>query len=184
MNEALEQRAYFEKAAYLDSLTGVHNRRWLNKAFPREVERCQTNNEPLSFAFIDIDFFKNFNDQHGHLAGDIVLRAIAQALTRVLRPTDLLARYGGEEFAIVFPRADASVALVVAERLRKAVSKLALRSYDGTPLPPVSLSAGLATMLADDTVESLLARADKALYSAKDSGRDKVVAATAKTEVC
>jgi diguanylate cyclase (GGDEF)-like protein len=184
MNEALEQRAYFEKAAYLDSLTGVHNRRWLNKAFPREIERCQANHEPLSFAFVDVDFFKNFNDKHGHLAGDIVLRAIAQALTKALRPTDLLARYGGEEFAIVFPRADAAVALVVAERLRLAVSRLSLRSYDGSPLPAVSLSAGLATMIADDNMELLFARADKALYKAKDSGRNQVVAADEKAKAC
>ncbi|MBN1378867.1 MAG: GGDEF domain-containing protein [Gammaproteobacteria bacterium] len=176
MNEALEQRAYFEKAAYLDSLTGVHNRRWLNKAFPRELERCQTNNEPLSFAFVDIDHFKNFNDSYGHLAGDIALRAIAQALTKALRPTDLLARFGGEEFAIVFPRADATVAITVAERLRTAVSQLSLRSYDGSSLPTISLSAGLATMSDSDDVESLIARADKALYEAKNSGRDQVVA--------
>lgn len=181
MNEALEQRAYFEKAAYLDSLTGVHNRRWLSKAFPRELERCRSNNEPLSFAFVDIDHFKQFNDESGHLAGDIALRAVAQSLTRALRPTDLLARYGGEEFAIVFPRADTKVAMFVAERLRKAVSELGLKSYDGTDLPKITLSAGLASMCDEDNIETLIARADKALYRAKDSGRNQVISVPSET---
>ena len=183
MNEALEQRAYFEKAAYLDSLTGVNNRRWLNKAFPRELERCHGNGEPLSFAFVDIDHFKRFNDEYGHLAGDIALRAVAQALTRALRPTDLLARYGGEEFAIVFPRADTTITRVVAERIRDAVSGLSIKSYDGSVLPTITLSAGLATMEDNDSMESLFDRADKALYQAKNTGRDKIVTAEEMTSI-
>ncbi len=177
VNEALEQRSYFEKAAYLDSLTGVNNRRWLDKAFPRELSRCRQNKEQLSLAFLDIDHFKQFNDCYGHLAGDIALRAVAQALANSLRPTDLLARYGGEEFAIVFPCSGGVDTLLVAERVRRAVSALKLVNYDGSDLPCVSLSVGLTTLRETDNLEMLIARADKALYEAKEAGRDQVVVA-------
>lgn len=175
VNETLEQRAYFEKAAYLDALTGVHNRRWLDKAFPREMGRCEKNNEPLSLTLIDIDHFKQFNDTHGHLAGDIALRAIAQALVRTLRPTDLLARYGGEEFAILFPGADEAVAVSIVERIRKIVFNLTIKNYDGRELPGITLSLGVATKGADEELEMFIRRADKALYQAKRGGRDQVV---------
>lgn len=177
INDALEQRAYFEKAAYLDSLTGVNNRRWLDKALTREAERCRRNAEPLSFAFVDIDHFKRFNDQHGHLAGDIALRALAQSLVRTLRPTDLLARYGGEEFAILFPGADSRISVDIAERLRAVVGRLELTNYDGSPLPRINLSMGLSTLKADEEIEPFLIRADKALYQAKAQGRNRVVSA-------
>ena len=175
VNEAIEQRAYFEKAAYLDSLTGIHNRRWLDKALPREVLRCQKNNEALTCAFVDMDYFKKFNDEHGHLAGDIALRSVAQALVRTLRPTDLLARYGGEEFAILFPGADTNVAVAIAERIRKIISELKLKNYDGNALPSVSLSIGLARKNSQESLESFIGRADKALYEAKNNGRNQVV---------
>lgn len=175
VNEAIEQRAYFEKAAYLDSLTGIHNRRWLDKALPRELQRCQKNNEHLTFAFVDIDHFKKFNDQHGHLAGDIALRAVAQALVKTLRPTDLLARYGGEEFAVLFPGADIAVAISIAERIRANISQLQLKNYDGADLPSISLSIGVSKKGDNESLEVFVARADKALYLAKDRGRDQVV---------
>lgn len=179
INDALEQRAYFEKAAYLDSLTGINNRRWLDKAFTRELERCRKNGEPLSLAFVDIDHFKQFNDRHGHLAGDIALRAVAQAMVRTLRPTDLLARYGGEEFAVLFPGADGAIIVDIAERLRRIIGQLKLKNYDGTELPRISLSVGLATRQAEESVEHFMGRADQALYRAKAQGRNRVVSAEA-----
>lgn len=175
VNAAIEQSAYFEKAAYLDSLTSIHNRRWLDKALQREVERCQKNSEPLSFAFVDIDYFKKFNDEYGHLAGDIALRTVAQALVEMLRPTDLLARYGGEEFAILFPAADIDVAASIAKRVCSAIAELELKNYDGKPLSTVTLSIGLTSMRENEAIEVFVDRADKALYQAKQKGRNRVI---------
>ena len=125
-NEALVnsiklQREY-EHVASTDGLTGLHNRRWLDDSFRRQMNRCERNGQPCSIIMLDIDHFKQMNDRFGHLAGDRVLCTVAQVLLNMLRPTDLVARYGGEEFALCLPETPLKGAWNIADRLRKAIA--------------------------------------------------------------
>ncbi|MRV74450.1 diguanylate cyclase [Duganella sp. FT92W] len=169
---SIHRQSEFESLAFVDGLTGLHNRRWLDQAFRRQVERGQRDGKPLAVLMVDIDHFKRFNDTHGHLAGDRALRAVAMTLNDNIRPGDLLARFGGEEFAVLLPDTGQEPALAIAERLRRAVSNAVSRHMAG--LPAISISIGESQLRADDTLESLLDRADDALYSAKTAGRNCV----------
>ncbi len=167
----------FEYDATIDPLTGFYNRRWLNKMLGRLIHRCQSGEDggrPLSVIMMDLDHFKNFNDTYGHLAGDRALNSIAKSLTEHLRPEDTITRYGGEEFLAVLPGSDLQEATHVAERLRLAVEETALFSVEGESLPPLTLSLGIAQMGEDDHQDSLIGAADKALYRAKNGGRNRV----------
>ncbi len=146
-----------------DGLTGVANRRTLDERLPQEMARATRQHYPLSIVMIDLDHFKRFNDRRGHAAGDALLRNAAQAWMRQLRPTDLLARYGGEEFTLVLPSCDEAQAEHMVERLQ--------------PLMPErqTFSAGIATWNGQDTVQELLAAADRALLQAKRGGRNRIV---------
>lgn len=175
-NEAIKNSIHlqseFESLAFVDGLTGLHNRRWLDQAFRRQVERGLRDGKSLSILMIDIDHFKIYNDTHGHLAGDKSLRTVALALNDNLRPGDLLARFGGEEFTVLLPDTDHTQAGAIAERLRCAVANAELK---GTPaLPNVTVSLGYTQLATDDTLERILERADAALYLAKTSGRNCV----------
>ncbi len=154
-----------ERMAHTDDLTGLINRRAWDLAVVREVARARRNDTPLAVAMLDLDRFKGYNDQHGHQAGDRVLREAASAWRSVLRETDLLARYGGEEFAVAFPNCEWEDSQQLVERLRQV-----------TPAAQ-SCSAGLACWDGSETAEDLLGRADKALYEAKLAGRDRTVVA-------
>jgi diguanylate cyclase (GGDEF)-like protein len=163
---------YFERLATVDGLTGLRNRRWLDDAFSRQLERSLRAGEPVSVLMIDIDRFKVLNDRFGHLMGDAVLCRVARVLVQSLRPQDLLARYGGEEFAVLLPNVDATAAMPVAERLRQAVA--APEAEEGhQPLPTVTISVGIAAVQAKETLTMLVSRADAALYRAKQSGRNR-----------
>jgi diguanylate cyclase (GGDEF)-like protein len=164
-----------EISIYLDPLTGIHNRRWLNEMFQRELQRCQKRGVALALIMIDVDHFKNFNDQNGHLAGDECLKSIATTLHNILRPNEMVARFGGEEFSVLLPDTCEDDCITVAERLRSAVSKTAILDKQGERLPSVTISLGIALMKQGDSFESLLDEADRALYQAKDLGRDRVV---------
>ena len=164
----------YEYNATVDSLTGLYNRRWLDAMFKRIMQRCATNQEPLSVLMIDLDFFKQFNDTHGHIAGDRALRVIARSIMQNLRPEDLVTRYGGEELFALLPGLDLAAAMAVAERLRVAISKAEIRVHDGLPLPSLTASAGIAEMRAADTPDQLIHAADEALYRAKHRGRNAV----------
>ncbi len=166
----------FEYDATVDPLTGFYNRRWLNKILGRLIHRCQSedSHRPLSLIMMDLDHFKRFNDTYGHLAGDRALNAIAASLTSHLRPEDAITRYGGEEFLAILPGSDMKDAQQVAERLRQAVEQTELYSVEGEPLPPLTISLGIAEMQPDDTPESLIGAADKALYRAKRGGRNRI----------
>jgi diguanylate cyclase (GGDEF)-like protein/PAS domain S-box-containing protein len=157
--------ARLDQHARTDQLTGLANRRTWDHELPREIARAERSGEPLSLAIIDLDRFKSYNDTHGHPAGDRLLRGAAAAWTQRLRATDVLARYGGEEFAVLLPACDGDAAHRVAEALRLAVPAAE------------TCSIGLVTWDGEETPEALVARADAALYRAKDSGRDRVVAA-------
>ncbi len=175
--ENVEKRRKFEKVAMFDGLTGIHNRRWLDSALQRMVGRCQRSGHPLSVSLLDVDHFKRFNDEHGHDAGDEVLIAVAKVLTDNVRPTDLVARYGGEEFVVIFTETDADNAVVAANRVRQAVEAMDMRMPDGSELPSVTISMGVAQWRPELGPCELLKSADAAMYEAKRSGRNRVCAA-------
>ncbi|MDD9970227.1 MAG: GGDEF domain-containing protein [Myxococcales bacterium] len=167
-------REQFEKAALYDALTSIHNRRWLDETLPRLLSRHRHANRPLSVGLIDVDHFKRFNDDHGHEAGDEVLKAVAKTLQDKLRPTDLVARYGGEEFVLILPDTDLPGAHCAAERLRKAVETTTVTTPSGDALPSVTISMGLSRMEAEHDPAQLLKACDQALYRAKDNGRNRI----------
>ena len=125
---SLGQRRELERMATVDELTGLHNRRWLDDVFARQMERCMRTDTTVSLLFADVDSFKEFNDRYGHLTGDRALQHVAGILVACLRPTGLIARYGGEEFAVLLPGAALEQAMLVAERVR---STLAAKPHRG-----------------------------------------------------
>jgi diguanylate cyclase (GGDEF)-like protein len=166
-------KAEIARLAFFDSLTGLANRRELTLGLAREVARSVRTAEPLSVAIIDIDHFKVINDTYGHMAGDDVLREVAQAILSSVRDVDLVARYGGEEFAVVLPNCGTDGAVVVLERVRAAVARVGERA-----VTEVRVSAGIATETGTGCDgDRLIARADEALYQSKRNGRDRVTAA-------
>ncbi len=161
--------------SFTDALTAVANRRQLFLRLEQELSRSVRFGDPLSVLMIDLDLFKRINDQHGHTAGDGVLRGVANALRRNVRKVDIVARYGGEEFCIVLPRVGKPEAMEVAEKLRRSVAVAALPSPEGIAPLRVTISIGVAAMGIDaDDVQGLIEKADAALYEAKRLGRDRV----------
>jgi len=170
------QRGLLRRIARLaetDSLTGVLNRRHVQELGQRMMNRCRREGRPCAILMLDIDRFKEINDRYGHTAGDRALCAISGALTRCLRPGDHLGRYGGEEFAVILPGADAREAGVVAERLRQAVAQLAPDWAPGAEALTVSGGIAIATNAIEDFTQ-LIDQADRALYRAKNAGRNRM----------
>jgi diguanylate cyclase (GGDEF)-like protein len=161
-----------EQMALTDTLTGVPNRRALDEDLGRICHLADRHNESHSLILVDLDHFKAVNDTHGHLIGDQVLRMSADGLTRTLRNSDRVYRFGGEEFAVLLPHTDAPHAREAAERIRLALASLALDRLVGAPLC-ITASCGVATHLAGEGPEQWLARADEALYRAKQAGRNQ-----------
>ncbi|MBV7553681.1 sensor domain-containing diguanylate cyclase [Pseudomonas sp. PDM28] len=175
LRQSAEQE--LSQLAATDALTGVANRRSLDQTLRHEWFRAQRSGKPLSLLMIDADHFKAFNDRHGHQAGDEALRALAEVISaNVHRPTDLVARYGGEEFSVILAETGSDGARQIAEHIREAVQKLPLVEAGEQPM---SVSIGIATWTAasEITLEQLLFSADKALYQAKERGRNRVVCA-------
>lgn len=166
-------RKRFEKDAMVDALTGLHNRRWLDLQLPRLVNRHQRDGTPLSIIMFDVDHFKKFNDRYGHNAGDDVLLQVAKTTRLSLRPADLYGRLGGEEFVIMLAGIKKEFAWIVAERLRKAISSKKTMTLDMQELPPVTISLGISELRPGETAETLLQRADNAMYDAKENGRNR-----------
>lgn len=167
-----------------DGLTGIANRRRFDETLLKEWRRCAREARPLALLLIDVDFFKPFNDNYGHQAGDECLKAVARALSQTLhRPSDLAARYGGEEFAVILPGTDEAGALAVAEALRAAVQQMGITHRYSEVAPVVTISVGLACATPKPGDETgfigLLKDADAALYRAKSEGRNRVVSACA-----
>jgi diguanylate cyclase (GGDEF)-like protein len=163
-------RGHIEKQATRDPLTGALNRRALFDAIGVEFSRSQRHDRPFCIAMFDIDHFKNINDRFGHLVGDQVLTTACRRVERLIRPHDVFARYGGEEFLILMPETDLPIAAQIAQRLLAA---LAVSEDDG--VPAITVSIGVAEWLPNDgSIESLIGRADAALYRAKKDGRNRI----------
>jgi diguanylate cyclase (GGDEF)-like protein len=155
-----------------DGLTSLFNRRYFIECIRRELNKCSAEN-PASVISFDVDHFKKFNDNYGHDAGDTVLRTMSQALLEQFRSSDIPCRYGGEEFVIFLPGASADVARLRAEELRCVIENTKVR-YSGEELA-VTISSGIATFPANgNNVQTLIKSADKALYAAKEGGRNTV----------
>jgi diguanylate cyclase len=166
-----------EERAKTDTLTGLPNRRALDEFFRKVQIVAMEKGEPLSVLMLDIDHFKKFNDNFGHGVGDQVLRLMAQVLRDKVRDVDLPARYGGEELIVVLPSAELAAATVVAERVRRAISECHItRRSTGEDLPTITVSIGVAQFRPGETMMDLIERCDRALYLAKGSGRNRVVA--------
>jgi diguanylate cyclase (GGDEF)-like protein len=165
LDEIRRQSAELERLASTDSLTGLPNRRVWEDALPRELARSLRSGAPVSIAILDLDRFKDYNDENGHLGGDLLLKEIAAIWPGELRDTDLLARHGDEEFALLLPDCGAADVLNVVDKVRRA-----------TPAGTTS-SAGAAVWDGIEEAEELIRRADEALYEAKRGGRDQTVVA-------
>ncbi len=163
-----------QQQSFLDGLTGIWNRTYLNHRLEGELNLAKRYGRRLSVILGDIDYFKRVNDTHGHLFGDYVIQRVAEALSRAARRSDIACRYGGEEFAFLLPGASIGPAAVVAERLRLAIEGEAF-DLKGTQVQ-ITISFGVASTagLNPMTSEALLTRADQALYAAKESGRNRV----------
>ena len=159
----------------VDGLTGVNNKRYFLEYLEREMGRCHRYGRPLTLMMFDIDFFKKINDVHGHLAGDYVLRELAQSVKRMVRKEQCFARYGGEEFALVVPEDGLEKARIFAEKIRRTIEEKAF-SFENQDIP-VTLSIGVADMTSDmvDPLQFIKV-ADANLYKAKKTGRNRVVA--------
>lgn len=163
---------YFENLSIKDPLTGIYNRRYLEEKLEEYMNLAQRHNRPLSLIMFDIDFFKHINDYFGHDVGDKVLKAIAKVVSENIRNTNIFARYGGEEFVILAPETTKEDAKILAEKLRSLIRNLHFEEGIN-----VTCSFGVASLEKHDTKETLLKRADEALYEAKKTGRNNVVVA-------
>jgi len=174
--EAVRQELDLVRAeSQIDSLTGVLNRRVFDLELENQIIQSQKDNSPVCILLGDIDHFKEFNDQYGHLIGDKILRFIATMLKSSLKGQDTVARYGGEEFAIILPGTKLNEALIVAEKIRSTIAMARLkRKSTGQVFGTIQISLGVTQLTLRDTPTTLIDRADKALYQAKRKGRNRV----------
>ena len=158
-----------------DPLTGLANRRYLYATLDREIDRVTRAGDSALLLMLDIDHFKQINDAHGHLAGDLVLQSVARTLSACVRPMDTIARYGGEEFAIVLPSCQANFARVVGERVRRAIESTPIRI---SPIEQVHITVSIGGAFALQWIRSTkqlwVERADQQLYVAKQAGRNRM----------
>jgi diguanylate cyclase (GGDEF)-like protein len=175
-NEELEfANRVLTDMANRDGLSGLFNHRFFQEALQTEVVRATRYSHPIGLLFLDLDFFKNYNDKNGHPEGDILLRTLAKILKESLRQTDIVARYGGEEFTMILPQTDEAAVRAIAEKLRQRVADFPFPGRHKQPGGKVTVSIGVATFPQHGTdATSLLQYADKALYQAKNGGRNQV----------
>ncbi|MEC4748676.1 diguanylate cyclase [Methylomicrobium sp. Wu6] len=168
------------RTSYIDTLTGVNNRRFLEQRIGEELDRCQRNDDPLTCLFLDIDYFKSVNDKYGHQVGNKVLSTVAKTIKSQLRNNDVLVRYGGEEFIALLTNINQSKGFEIAERIRRNVQSLKITFNETTV--PVTLSIGLSTYQSDrkhpmttaEAAARLIDTADSAMYQAKNKGRNRI----------
>ena len=163
-----------QREAQIDVGTGLANRRHILETLEAAIELAHREHTPLCLIMADLDWFKRINDSHGHLAGDQVLRAVADRIHGVIREFDKLGRYGGEEFLIVLPNKPREVIEKIAQRILDAIKSTPIECAPGIDVR-VTISLGIACLRAEDTLSTLIARSDAALYEAKNTGRDRIV---------
>ncbi|TGE31779.1 diguanylate cyclase [Desulfosporosinus sp. Sb-LF] len=166
-----------QNLSYLDGLTGIANRRHFDQGLLQESRRAKREGSPLSLIMLDIDYFKAFNDTYGHLQGDDCLKTVASTLKQTLkRPGDFPARYGGEEFAVVLPNTNDVGAAIIAEELRASIERAGIPHINSPSEDHVTVSLGVVTRFPGqaDTPDDLILAADRALYSSKHEGRNRV----------
>jgi diguanylate cyclase len=173
MEKLQEELQQLSEVVRIDQLTGVLNRRGMDEAFSTEIARYRRSGELLSIALLDIDNFKMLNDQHGHAAGDSALKHLAGVIKRAVRPTDIVTRMGGEEFVVILPNTNLDEAVVTMSRLQRALTKEYFLGNNQKLL--ITFSAGVALFKTEDDVNSILARADQAMYLAKKTGKNRVM---------
>ncbi len=171
---SLDAKERYKQAARVDALTGLFNRTWFDDVLERHCQRALRKNIALSAIFIDIDHFKEINDRFGHLIGDYVLRQVAERLQQGIRSIDSAARFGGEEFALLLYGINLAEAREIAERLRRDISAAPV-VLDGNIIK-VSCSAGVAQLMPEESPAAFIGAADKAMYRAKNGGRNQVCA--------
>jgi diguanylate cyclase (GGDEF)-like protein len=165
------------RLAKLDGLTGLYNHRFFQERLGEEIKRSVRHARPLALLLLDVDHFKNFNDTHGHMTGDAVLREVSRLLLESSRVEDVVARYGGEEFAMILPETASEGAEVFASRVRRVFESKRLEEGGLPRDTKITVSIGVAGWTAESTPESLLRAADQALYRAKREGRNRVCVA-------
>ncbi|MBY5983033.1 sensor domain-containing diguanylate cyclase [Halomonas sp. DP5Y7-2] len=170
----LEEKARLHGMSYLDGLTGVHNRRYLDEALPAAIAQAEASEHPLSLIMLDIDNFKRFNDGWGHAEGDRALQHLGTVIEDVVRDVDPVCRYGGEEFVILLKERDEHQAMEVAERIRHGLASTPLLLHSGESVL-LTCTLGVARRQRGESASDLLRRADQALYRGKYAGRDRVV---------
>ncbi len=179
-NELEKVNGELEKLAHADGLTGLANRRILDEYMEKEINRAIRGKYPIAVIMIDLDNFKGYNDNYGHIAGDSCLKKVSKVLKHtVRRPEDLVGRYGGEEFCVILPNTDLDGAMFVAERIRKEVEAIKIPHSGNTNHKVVTLSIGTASHIPvqKNLSNQLLDAADRALYNAKMAGKNTVIAA-------
>ena len=179
LEQAMDQAVELEESSQRDGLTGLYNRKFFDEQITQEMVRARRYGWPLSVAMLDIDHFKVVNDTYGHATGDVVLRTLARHLLAMLRASDTLCRYGGEEFTLILPHLSQENSRYLLDRLRKAIEDNPVELDDGTTVA-VTVSIGIAELQAGQSAGELVRCADEALYSSKNSGRNRVTEYAAK----
>ena len=175
MDVLRKELAQVKEEAVTDALTGISNRKAFDATLEHMIYDAREQKTPLCILLADIDHFKQFNDTYGHLVGDKVLRFVAATLKRCVKGNDVAARFGGEEFAVILPQTELAGAATVAEQIRKAVSSGQLKDKtSGEAYGKITISMGIAQFFGSDLPNDLIHRADKALYMAKDRGRNRI----------
>jgi diguanylate cyclase (GGDEF)-like protein len=175
-SRSLDRADFFEKLSVTDPLTGLFNRRFLERRMEEELSRGRRHGHQMTVMMIDLDHFKIYNDQNGHVAGDKALKKAARIVQASVRDIDVVTRYGGEEFCILLPATSKKESLFVADRIRRGIEKDAFTGEEGLPVGRLTASIGIGSYPEDgDTADDLINAADKALYRAKHDGRNRIV---------
>ncbi len=176
MSRLKKELSNAKREAAIDSLTGLYNRRAFDRRMKALIKEAGDYTHGFSLLLLDIDHFKRVNDRHGHMVGDKVLRALGEHIGKLTRRSDFLARYGGEEFAVVLPDTQLTEAFAVAENIRGTLQRIRLRrACSKEPLEAITISIGVASHRAGESMDALIERCDKALYQAKRLGRNRSV---------
>lgn len=175
IKESIEEKNQLLVNSILDPMTTLYNRRWLSENGERILNRFKISKQPFSVLMLDIDHFKNVNDSYGHQTGDEILVSVSKVIKQVIRPTDFAVRYGGEEFLVFLTDTNLSDALIPAERIRSTIEKATKKNIIKDVRPEVTISCGISTLSDNDnSIEILISSADKNLYRAKNSGRNRI----------